>query len=595
MKWILMKVKVNCMKTSNKKKKKKEDKSQTSLKELFRLTKPRKSWLVIAFGASIFSSLAGLAVPLFTQKLIDKSFSGISLGQGLLVIGMFILQAALSALTIYLLSYVGHHMVKVIREKLTTQSIHFPLNYFQVERPGELVSRTLNDTLLVKSFVSDSLPSFVSGIVTLAVAVVILLYMDWKMTLMIFLAIPIGAVVIVPVGKKIFELSKKTQDETADFSAEFGQVLSSSALVKASNAESYAVEEINGGVNRLFTYGKREAKIQAVVQPLVSLIIMGLVMGIIAYGGYRVANGSLSAGTLIAFIMYLFQVMGPIISFGTFFTSMQKVKGATERIMLLLQEPIEDLHKGEEIIVSGESLHFHEVNFSYSDEKVILENITFTAKANQTTAFVGPSGSGKSTLFTLIEEFYRPDSGQILIGEQPITNYSLSSWRSQIGYVQQESILLSGTIRDNLTYGLNREVTDEELDRVMALACGTEIMAKLPNGYQSEVGERGSMLSGGERQRVAIARAFLRDPKILLLDEATASLDSQSEGVVQEALSNLMEGRTTLVIAHRLSTVVDADQIIFVENGKLTGKGTHQELIANHPLYHEFAAHQLAS
>lgn len=539
--------------------------------------------------------MAGLAVPLFTQKLIDKSFAGISLAQGVAVIGMFILQAFLSAITIYLLSYIGHQMVKEIREKLTTQSIHFPLNYFQIERPGELVSRTLNDTLLVKSFVSDSLPSFVSGVVTLIVAIVILLYMDWKMTLLIFLAIPIGASIMIPVGKKIFEISKNTQDETANFSAEFGQVLSSSALVKASNAEAHAVKEINGGVNRLFTYGKREAKVQAVIQPIVSLVIMGLIMGIIAYGGYRVSNGSLSAGTLIAFIMYLFQVMGPIISFGTFFTSMQKVKGATERIMLLLKEPIEDLDKGEQIVVDGESLTFSNVNFSYSDEKIVLKNINFTAKANQTTAFVGPSGSGKSTLFTLIEAFYRPESGQILIGERPISDYALSSWRNQIGYVQQESILLSGTIRDNLTYGLNRQVNDEELDRVMALACGTEILNKLPNGYFSEVGERGSMLSGGERQRVAIARAFLRDPKILLLDEATASLDSQSEGVVQEALSNLMKGRTTLVIAHRLSTVVDADQIIFVENGNITGKGTHQELIANHALYCEFATHQLTT
>lgn len=565
------------------------------LKELFRLTQPKKSWLVIAFGASILSSLAGLGVPLFTQNLIDRSFSGISLGQGVLVIGLFILQALFSALTIYLLSYIGHHMVKIIREKLTTQSIHFPLNYFQIERPGELVSRTLNDTLLVKSFVSDSLPSFVSGVVTLVVAIAILLYMDWKMTLLIFLAVPIGAVVIIPVGKKIFELSKKTQDETADFSAEFGQVLASSALVKASNAEANAVQEINDGVNRLFSYGKREAKIQAVIQPIVSLVIMGLVMGIIAYGGYRVANGTLSAGTLIAFIMYLFQVMGPIVSFGTFFTDMQKVKGATERITVLLREPIEDLFQGETITVNGESLEFRQVSFRYNEDKVALEDINFTAMANQTTAFVGPSGSGKSTLFTLIEEFYQPEQGQIFIGDHPIADYSLSSWRRQIGYVQQESMLLSGSIRDNLTYGLNREVTDGELDHVMALACGTEIMQKLPLGYQSEVGERGAMLSGGERQRVAIARAFLRDPKILLLDEATASLDSQSEEVVQEALRNLMEGRTTLVIAHRLSTVVNADKIIFVEDGRITGQGTHQELLEHHSLYRTFASHQLTS
>lgn len=581
--------------SKNKKGQSTQTDKKPGLSELFRLTKPKTSWILIAFGASIFSSLSGLVVPLFTQKMIDQSFTGITLQQGLFVVGMFILQAIMSAITIYLLSFVGHYMVKVVREKLTTQSIHFPLNYFQIERPGELVSRTLNDTVLIKDFVSDSLPTFVSGIVTLVVAIGILIYMDWKMTMIILVAIPFSALLLIPLGKKMFQISKENQAEMANFSAEFGQILSSSALVKASNAEEQAETSIHQGVNRLFSFGKREARISAIVQPVFSLVMMGVVMGIVAYGGLRVANGTLSAGTLIAFIMYLLQVMGPIVSFGTFFSAMQKVKGATERIMVLLHEPTENLGQGEAINLAGESLEFADVSFSYDEDKDILKQISFTAKANQTTAFVGPSGGGKSTIFTLIEEFYSVDSGQIKIGNQSIKEYSLHSWRSQIGYVQQESILLSGTIRDNLTYGLGREVSDEELDRVMALACGTEIINKLPKGYQSEVGERGSMLSGGERQRVAIARAFLRDPKILLLDEATASLDSQSEGIVQEALGNLMKGRTTLVIAHRLSTVVHADQIIFIEKGQVTGKGTHHELLKKHPLYYEFATQQLTT
>lgn len=573
----------------------KPSQSPSGLLTLMRLTSPKYGLLGLAIGTSIFSSLAGLAIPLFLQQMIDRAFKGVTFFEGAIVVGVFVGQALLTGVTIYLLSYVGQHTVKTLREKIASQSIHFPLAYFQIERPGELVSRTLNDTGLVQHFVGFSIPSFITGIVTLIFSVFILFYMDWKMSIIILFAIPIVAVVIVPLGRMMYQISKKTQDATADFTANYGQLLASAGLIKASNGEKQAEAESQAGIARLFRYGKKESMITAILNPVITLIVMGIVMGIVAYGGYRVANGTLSTGTFIAFIMYMFQVINPIVSFGTFFSDMQKVKGATERLLGLMEEPIEELHKGERVELNGQELIFQDVSFNYNDERELLKNLNFTAKANQTIAFVGPSGSGKSTIFNLIERFYTPTNGKIVVGNQDLNELSLYSWRQQIGYVQQESVLLAGTVRENLSYGLDFVPTDKDLARVIELACATEVIAKLPAGFDSPVGERGSLLSGGERQRIAIARAFLRNPKILLLDEATASLDSQSEAIVQKALKNLMVGRTTFIIAHRLATVVGADQLIFVENGEITGQGTHQELLKNHQLYYEFSTQQLTT
>ena len=245
--------------------------------------------------------------------------------------------------------------------------------------------------------------------------------------------------------------------------------------------------------------------------------------------------------------------------------------------------------------ITNQPIRVSNVSFSYTEDEPVLQNISFEAKPGEMIAFVGPSGGGKTTMFSLLERYYTPTSGEILVGDVPIHDLSLESWRRQIGYVSQESAMMAGTIRENLTYGLEdpEKISDEELWKVAEMAYADGFIRGFAKGLDTEVGERGVKLSGGQRQRINIARAFLRNPKILMLDEATASLDSQSEHVVQEALARLMKGRTTFVIAHRLSTIVDADKIIFIENGRITGTGTHQELTKSHPLYREFAEQQL--
>jgi len=288
-------------------------------------------------------------------------------------------------------------------------------------------------------------------------------------------------------------------------------------------------------------------------------------------------------------MMYLFQIIGPAGTFARFFTDLSKANGSTERVRDLLDEPEELLTSGEAQSVTNQTLAMSHVDFAYEDDgQPVLHDVNFEAKPNTVVAFAGPSGGGKSTIFGMIERYYQPQNGQVTIGGQDVTNFNLSDWRSQIGYVSQDSAIMAGTIRHNLTYGADKDFSDDELWHVLQLASADKFVHNMADGLDTQVGERGVKVSGGQRQRLAIARAFLRDPKILLLDEATASLDSESEAMVQQALGELMKGRTTLIIAHRLSTIVDADNIYFIEDGHVSGHGTHQELMASLPIYKDY-------
>ncbi|WP_099221806.1 ABC transporter ATP-binding protein [Listeria costaricensis] len=552
-------------------------------------------WVIFfALITSIITTIAGLIIPIFTKDLIDGfSFSKLNGLMISLIVGAFILQAVANGISIYLLYYMGQKVVAQIRNRLWKKIVRLRMNYFDDHKTGELVSRIINDTVVVKELISNQFPQFITGVISVIGAVTILFVMDWKMTLMILVAIPITAAVVAPLGSKMFKISKGLQKETADFTGAISQTLAEARLVKASNAETYETENGVARISRLLDFGKREAKIFAIVSPLIMFVVMGVIFAIIGYGGIRVEQGTLSTGTLIAFLLYLFQIIVPVTSFASFFTQLQKSKGATERIAEILDQPTEDFTSGSRYDLTGKAIKVSDIAFSYNKEDQILHDISFETKPGEVVAFAGPSGGGKSTLFAILERFYEPDAGEITVGDRPLREVSMHSWREQIGYVSQESAMLSGTIRDNLCYGLKEVVSDEKLWQVAALAYADIFIKELPDQLDTEVGERGVKLSGGQRQRIAIARAFLRDPKILMLDEATASLDSQSEQIVQQALANLMEGRTTFVIAHRLSTIVSANQILFIENGTITGRGTHQELVDSHPLYASFAAQQL--
>jgi ATP-binding cassette, subfamily B, bacterial AbcA/BmrA len=576
------------------------DNQPAGLKPFFSLilsTKLPKLALTFGLITSVITTLFGLAIPLLTRNLVDGfSVSSISVPLMFLIGGVFILQAVIDGVSTYLLAAVGQKIVARLREMMWLKLLRLPVTYFDKTQSGESVSRVVNDTGIVRDLISQHFPRFITGIISIIGALIILLIMDWKMTLLMLVSVPITMVIMIPLGRKMAKISRGLQDETAVFTGNVQQTLSEIRLMKSSTAEDY--EETKGikGINRLLNYGLKESRIFALIGPFMYLVVMVVIVVIIGYGGIRVANGTMSTGSLVAFLLYLFQIIFPITSFAMFFTQLQKAKGATERIIGILELPLEENQDGIDLDITNKLITVSNVSFAFSEDEPVIENVSFDAQPGQMIAFAGPSGGGKTTMFGLLERYYEPTTGEIRIGNTPIKQLSLDSWRSQIGYVSQESAMMAGTIRENLCYGLkNRdEITDERLWEVAEMAYADQFIKTFPKGLDTEVGERGIKLSGGQRQRIAIARAFLRNPKILMMDEATASLDSQSESIVQQALTRLMEGRTTFVIAHRLSTIVDADQIIFIEKGKVTGIGTHRELIQSHHLYRQFAEQQLA-
>ncbi|MBE0339277.1 ABC transporter ATP-binding protein [Paenibacillus sp. 23TSA30-6] len=554
---------------------------------------PPKAILVIALILTLIQTIAGLVVPLMTKGLIDGlTFSSLNRMVILGLLGAFVLQAVASAVSIYMLNYAGHKIVANLRKRLWHKILSLPIPYFDRNRSGDTMSRVTNDTSLIMNLITEYLVNLISNVIAIIGGIALLFYLDWVMTLIIMAIVPLTALILFPVGRKMYRISKKQQDEMADLTSVLSQVIGEIRLVKAYGTESREAQAGEDRIYRMFRFGLQESRILALVGPISTFLLTAVLVIILGVGGVRVASGVLTAGDLVAFILLLFQVITPMAQFTTLYSRLQKVVGATERIQTILDHEEEPLELKQEATKESRDIVLRDVAFSYTEGEEVLHHASLVIPANRTTAFVGPSGSGKSTLFSLLERFYVPDTGEIRYGDEPISLYTLSSWRSKIGYVSQESSMMTGTVRDNITYGLGREADLEEVRQAATMAYADAFIMDLPQGYETEVGERGMKLSGGQRQRIAIARALLRSPDILMLDEATSSLDSSSEHEVQKALANLMEGRTTIVIAHRLSTVVHSDQIIVLDKGKVTGAGTHAELVESHEVYRELAQKQ---
>lgn len=537
------------------------------------------------------STGANLFVPQLAQKLINN-FKSISPTLAILTVVIFIAGLITSALSGLLLGIFGENVVSKLRKQLWQKLLKMPVKYFDDVKTGEISSRLVNDTSQVKDLLASTLPNAMTSLLQFVGALVIMLAMDWRMTLLMFVAVPLVILVMLPVMNQSRKIGRIRQDELAKFASDSTDVLSEVRLVKSSNGEEHELAKGNRRIDNLYHVGRKEALINSVTQPITNMLMMIMFLGILGYGAIRVMNGAMTMGALVSFLMYLFQIISPVVVISQLFNNMAKTSGATERIQQILTEPEEFVTDKAEKDIASAPLKFENVDFAYEEGKPVLRDVSFETKPNAVVAFAGPSGGGKSTIFSLIERFYQPTGGKILIGEENIENVDLAKWREQIGLVSQDAAVMPGTIRDNLTYGLRREVSDEELWAALRMAYADGFVSEMEDQLETEIGERGIKLSGGQRQRIAIARAFLRDPKILMLDEATASLDAESEAMVQKALGDLMQGRTTLVIAHRLSTIVDADKIYFIENGTVSGAGTHQELLKITPLYAQYVKDQ---
>ena len=537
------------------------------------------------------STGANLFVPQLAQKLINN-FKSISLTLAILTVVIFIAGLITSALSGLLLGIFGENVVSKLRKQLWQKLLKMPVKYFDDVKTGEISSRLVNDTSQVKDLLASTLPNAMTSFLQFVGALVIMLAMDWRMTLLMFVAVPLVILVMLPVMNQSRKIGRVRQDELAKFASDSTDVLGEVRLVKSSNGEEHELAKGNRRIDNLYHVGRKEALINSVTQPITNMLMMIMFLGILGYGVIRVMNGAMTMGALVSFLMYLFQIISPVVVISQLFNNMAKTSGATERIQQILTEPEEFVADKDEKDIVSAPLKFENVDFTYEEGKPVLQDVSFETQPNAVVAFAGPSGGGKSTIFSLIERFYQPTGGKILIGEENIENVDLAKWREQIGLVSQDAAVMPGTIRDNLTYGLRREVSDEEFWDALRMAYADGFVSEMEDQLETEIGERGIKLSGGQRQRIAIARAFLRDPKILMLDEATASLDAESEAMVQKALGDLMQGRTTLVIAHRLSTIVDADKIYFIENGTVSGVGTHQELLKTTPLYAQYVKDQ---
>ena len=564
--------------------------SMGEIRRLLRLLKPYPGRMAIAVIALVFGSLLGLVFPWVMQNLVDTVLQQGDMAElnritlSLLVI--FLVRAIFYYFQVYSLSYVGERLVVDLRTQLYAHLHALSLRYFTDRRVGEIVSRLSSDVTLVRSALTNNVATVLSQALTFIGSLALMLVLNWRLTLFILVLAPLVAASAAFFGARLRRISTHVQDELADSTALAEEALSGVRVVKAFGREPFEVERYASQVERTFTATMKMAVLRSAFGPLVTFLAFGSLAGILWFGGREVLAGRLSGGALIAFLVYGVNITASVGAFTGLYTQLQEAVGATRRIFEMLDEQpeIADAPGAQPLPAVEGRISFKDVSFAYPGAKHVLHHISLEIQPGEVLALVGPSGAGKSTLFNLVPRFYDPLDGAVLLDNHDLRQVSLVSLRGQVGIVPQETHLFSGTVLDNIRYG-RLEASDPELQEAARAANADEFIQRLPQGYQTLVGERGVKLSGGQRQRIAIARAILKNPRILLLDEATSSLDSESEGLVQEALGRLMRTRTTLIIAHRLSTVHQAARIAVLDAGHLVELGSHEELMALDGLY----------
>lgn len=535
---------------------------------------------------SVIGSIFQLIVPLFTQNIVDN-FSEVIKNKYYIIVFVFIflLSSILNGLSIYLLTKLGENIIYSLTNKVWNHILRLKTSFFDKNSNGELLSRIIDDTKSINSFITEIIPSFFPSIIVLFGSIFFLFMLDWETALIALISIPMYVILIIPISNVMQKLSYKTQLETAKVSGVIAHVLSKIKLVKLSNSINKEFRQTNSYLRNIYYLGVKEGVINSIVVPLSTLIMLVSMGGVLGFGGYRVASGAISPGTLIALIFYMTQLTDPIEKISSLFTGYKKTIGASQRLSEILSEEKENLQNNNLNILNSVDLSFNNVSFSYDESNHVFTNLSFTIPKNKITAIVGPSGSGKTTILNLISRLYEIQSGSIKYGTNSIYDYSLVNWRKNLGYVMQNSGVLNRTVKSNITYSLQETPCIEDIIYYSKLASTHDFIMKLPNDYNTLIGEKGINLSGGEKQRLDIARNFIKTPGILLLDEATSNLDSESEHKIQESIKNVSNDRTTIIVAHRLSTVLKADKIIFIDNGEITGMGTHEELLARHSKY----------
>jgi ABC-type multidrug transport system fused ATPase/permease subunit len=594
----------------------KDDGPRASFRQLLPYLLEHKKVLGIVIGLSVLGAGTSLAQPLLVSQVIARVQKSEPLGAlVVLLVGLVVISALLSGVQHYLLQRTGTSVVLSARRQLVRRMLRLPISEFDTRRTGDLVSRVGSDTTLLYAVLTQGLVDAIGGALIFLGALIAMLVIDPVLLGLTVLVIAVSVVTVVLLSGRVRVASRKQQEKVGDLAASVERALGAIRTVRASNATDRETAAIEKDAKGAWEMGIQVAKISALVVPIAGIALQVSLLVVLGVGGFRVASGAITIANLVAFIFFLFMLIMPLgQAFGAI-TSVNQALGALGRIQEIVTLPSEAELDGAiepaAPLPSDAAISFHDVVFTYPDAAVpepvdgqdredggdrkdltVLHGVSFDAPRGQRTALVGPSGAGKSTILALIERFYDPTAGLVRLGGVDIRGLDREALRAQIGYVEQDAPVLAGSLRDNLTLGAPH-ATDEECIRVLHDVNLTEVLERNEKGLDAAVGEEGVMLSGGERQRLAIARTLLAAPPILLLDESTSSLDGLNEQLLREAIDAVAENRTLIVIAHRLSTVVDSDQIVVLDHGRVVGTGTHSELVKSTPLYRELAKHQL--